>query len=217
MAPRGLVCLAILRALGALACTSAQAQEQPWYIGVGAGPSKATFDQSRLTNSLLGMGATPTSFTETNRSTNDKRFGGYQMNHDWGVEAGYFDLSRLDFRAQTVPSGSLAGEIKLRGLNLDLVGRMPFTKRCAVFGRVGAHHAEARDAFSGTGAVYVTNPNPSKTDRHSKVGVGLEYSLTNALALRGEVERYRVNDVVVNTGDIDTASIAFLCRCLIWL
>ena len=211
-APRGPVYLAVLTALGALAGTSALAQEQPWYIGVGAGQSKATFDQSRIANSLLGVGATPTSMTETNRSTNYKLFGGYQMNRYWGVEAGYFDLGRFDFNAQTAPPGSLAGEIKLRGLNLDLVGRMPFTKRCAVFGRVGAHHAEARDAFSGTGAVYVTNPNPSKTDRHSKVGVGLEYSLTNALALRGEVERYRVNDAVGNTGDIDTASIALVYR-----
>ena len=211
-APRRAVSLAVFAALGALSCTSALAQDPYWYLGAGAGQSKATFDQSRIANSLQGVGATMTSITESNRSTNYKLFGGYQMNRYWGLEAGYFDLGTFDFKAQTAPPGSLTGEIKLRGLNLDVVGRMPLTEKFSVFGRVGAHYTETRDTFTGSGAVNVTNANPSKTEWNPKIGLGLEYSLTQALALRGEVERYRVNDAVGNTGDIDAATIALVYR-----
>ena len=109
--PRRAVYLAALTLAGALGSTGAQAQEHPWYLGVGAGQSKATFEQSRIASSLAGVGATMTSMTESNRSTNYKLFGGYQMNRFWGLEAGYFDLGTFDFKAQTTPPGSLAGEI----------------------------------------------------------------------------------------------------------
>ncbi|HZV64485.1 MAG TPA: OmpA family protein [Telluria sp.] len=52
-----------------------------------------------------------------------------------------------------------------------------------------------------------TNPNPSERKLNAKAGVGLEYKLSEALAVRGEVERYRVNDAVGNRGDVDLVSL----------
>jgi OOP family OmpA-OmpF porin len=42
--------------------------------------------------------------------------------------------------------------------------------------------------------------------------VGLQYQITQALAMRGEVERYRINDAVGNRGDIDLVSVGLLYR-----
>jgi OOP family OmpA-OmpF porin len=74
------------------------------------------------------------------------------------------------------------------------------------------NYAQARDAFTGTGAVRVTNPNPSKRDTNFKVGLGLQYAFTESLAIRTEVERYRINDAVGNKGDIDQISVGLVYR-----
>ena len=56
------------------------------------------------------------------------------------------------------------------------------------------------------------NPNPSEKDTNLKVGLGVQYAMTDALSLRAEIERYRVNDAVGNKGDVDMASIGLVYR-----
>ena len=114
--------------------------------------------------------------------------------------------------ATTVPAGTLTGNIKLRGLNLDAVGILPITEKFSAFGRVGVNYAEARDSFTGTGAVRVLNPSPSKRDTNHKFGLGLQYAFTESLAVRGEVERYRIDDAIGNKGDIDLFSVGLVYR-----
>jgi OOP family OmpA-OmpF porin len=74
------------------------------------------------------------------------------------------------------------------------------------------NYAEAADTFSGTGLVNVINPNPSKRQANLKAGLGLQYAFTDSLALRAELERYRINDAVGNKGDIDVASLGLVYR-----
>jgi OOP family OmpA-OmpF porin len=45
-----------------------------------------------------------------------------------------------------------------------------------------------------------------------KYGVGLNYAFSDALAMRLEVERYRVNDAIGNKGDIDMVSVGLVYR-----
>jgi OOP family OmpA-OmpF porin len=102
--------------------------------------------------------------------------------------------------------------MKVRGLNLDLVGTLPMTEKFSVFGRVGVNYAQTRDNFSGTGAVSVTNPTPRKNDTNYKFGAGVQYAFTDSLAMRLEGERYRVNDAVGNKGDVDLYSVGLIYR-----
>ena len=107
-----------------------------------------------------------------------KLFGGYQLNRNFAIEGGYFDLGKFGFTSTTTPAGTLNGRIKLRGLNLDLVGTLPLTDRFSAIARVGGQFARARDNFSGGGAVSVLNPNPSKSEFNYKAGLGLAVPLT---------------------------------------
>jgi len=103
--------------------------------------------------------------------------------------------------------------MKLQGVNLDALGILPLTEKFSAFGRVGVIYAEAKDTFTGTGAgagVAASDPNPKKSDTNYKYGVGLQYDFTRALSMRGEWERYRVNDAVGNTGDIDMVSVGLV-------
>jgi OOP family OmpA-OmpF porin len=134
------------------------------------------------------------------------------LNRNFAIEGGYFDLGRFGFTANTLPAGALNGSIKLRGFNLDLVGSLPITEKLSAFARVGVNRAEARDSFTGSGSVFVRNPNPSRRDTNAKYGLGLEYAFNDAVSMRIEAERYRINDAVGNNGDVDLVSLGVVYR-----
>lgn len=182
------------------------------YMGISAGESRSQIDNVRITQDLLGAGFVTNSLIEDNKGTGYKAFIGMPMNPFWAVEAGYFDLGRFGFTANTTPAGSLTGSARIKGLNLDLVGTMPITERWSLLGRVGAAYAQTQDTFSGTGAVVVTDPSPQKRQTNYKYGVGTQYAFTPALTLRLEAERYRVNDAVGNRGDVDLYSLGLVYR-----
>ncbi|NNG25746.1 OmpA family protein [Massilia sp. ML15P13] len=184
-----------------------------WYMGAGVGQSRASIDDERLRRSLTANGATLVSFDEDERDTGFKLFVGKQLNRYFAVEAGYFDLGKFDFDASTSGNGTLRGEAGFRGVNLDLVGRLPLTQRLSLLGRAGVQYAKTRTHFSGNRLNAVTNPNPATEGRsNAKLGLGLEYQLSEALAVRGEVERYRLNDAVGNRGDVDLASVSLVYK-----
>lgn len=199
-------------ALAMIASPFAVADDSGWYGGINVGRSKVKIDDARISSSLLGAGFATTSIADDNRDNGYKIFGGYQFNRNIALEAGFFDLGNFGFTATTLPAGTLTGDIKLRGLNLDLVGTLPLTEKFSAFGRVGMIYAEAKDSFSGTGLINVRNPNPSKRETNYKYGLGLQYALSESVAIRAEAERYRVNDAVGNKGDIDLVSVGLIYR-----
>ena len=200
-----------LAGLGALMALPALAQDAGYYYGgLSVGQSRAKIDQDRITAGLLGAGLTSTAMTRDEKDTAYKVFGGYQFNRYIGLEGGYFNLGRFGFTSTTLPAGTLNGEIKLHGLNLDLVGTLPLSERWSALGRVGVQYAQAKDQFSGTGAVSVNNPSPSKREANGKIGAGLQYAFSPSFLLRVEAERYRINDAVGNHGSVNVASLSLV-------
>ena len=202
----------VLIALTVIGSRIATAQDSGWYGGANVGQSHATIDDGRIRGGLQASGFATSSLNNGERDLGYKIFGGYQFNRYFALEAGYFDLGKFSFHATTVPAGNLDGSLKLKGGNLDAVGLLPITGNFSVFGRVGATYANTSDSFSGSGAVRALDPGPSKRGFNYKLGVGLQYQITQALAMRGEVERYRINDAVGNEGDIDLVSVGLLYR-----
>ena len=208
----GTMKLMAVAVLAAIACPPAMADVSDWYFGINAGQSRAKIDDARIISGLLAGRFATTSIRDDDRDTGYKIFGGYQINRNFAFEAGYFDMGKFGYIANTVPLGSLTGEIKIRGLNLDLVGTLPVTERFSMFGRVGLSHAEARDTFTGTGLVHVVKPYLTKRDDGVKYGVGMQYAFNESWAMRVEAERHRVNDAVGNRGDIDLVSAGLIYR-----
>lgn len=194
--------------------TCALAQDASWYMGANVGQTKATIDDARINRSLVGAGFSSTTIEDRDHDTGYKVFGGYQFNPNFAIEGGYFNLGQSGFTATTVPSGSLIGDIKVQGVNLDLVGTLPITERLSVLGRVGANYAQTDGTFRTTGAAqaFNFNPSPSARDTNLKVGLGMEYAVTESLSWRAEVERYRINDAVGNKGDVDLYSVGLVYR-----
>ncbi|MNK34826.1 Outer membrane protein A precursor [compost metagenome] len=205
-----------------LAAQSAQAQDNTfinpdwansaWYIGAGVGQSRATIDEPRLRASLAANGETVTGFSKDQRDTGYKLFVGRQLNQYVAVEAGYFDLGKFDFKSTTSGNGVLNGQAAFRGVNLDLLGQLPLSQRLSLLGRVGMHYTKTNTEFSGNRLLGSTNTHASERKLNAKVGLGLEYKFSEALALRGEVERYRLNDAVGNRGDADLYSVSLVYK-----
>ena len=202
-----------LVALAVIASSFAVAADTGWYGGINIGQSRAKIDDDRIAAQLLGSGLTTTSISDDERDIGYKLYGGYQFNKNFALEGGYFNLGKFGFTATTVPAGTLSGNIKLQGLNLDAVGILPFSEKFSAFGRAGVNYAQAKDNFSSTGAVAVpTEPNPSKREANYKFGLGLQYNFTESLGMRAEAERYRINDAVGNRGDVDLFSVGLVYR-----
>lgn len=205
-----------------LAAQAAQAQDNTfinpdwansaWYIGAGVGQSRATIDEPRLRASLAANGETVTGFTKDQRDTGYKLFVGRQLNQYVAVEGGYFDLGKFNFQSTTSGNGVLNGQAAFRGVNLDLLGQLPLSQRLSLLGRVGMHYTKTNTEFSGNRLLGSTNTHASERKLNAKLGLGLEYKFSEALALRGEVERYRLNDAVGNRGDADLYSVSLVYK-----
>lgn len=203
--------LASLAGLGLISTNSALAQQAgQYYGGLGIGQAQSKIDDDRINASLINSGFTTTTMTHDTHDGAYKAFGGYQFNPYWGVEAGYFNLGEFGFKSTTTPTGSLDGRIKIDGINLDLVGTMPINNQLSLLGRIGVHNARARDTFTTTGSVSVSDATPQKTETNYKAGFGFSYQFSTSMTLRGELERYRVNDAVGNKGDINVASLSLV-------
>ena len=201
-----------LTASTVMAIPAVYAAEAGWYGGLNLGQTRAKIDDVRIINGLRSGGFSSAVLSDDDRDSGGKIFGGYQFNRYLALEGGFFDLGKFGFTANTVPLGSLTGTIKIKGVNLDLVGTLPITEKLSAFGRIGVNRAEARDTFTGTGLVRVLIPSANKRDTNPKVGLGLEYAFTDAFGMRAEVERYRIDDAVGNKGDIDLASLGLIYR-----
>ncbi len=204
--------LLALAGFATICSTSVIAQDAPgWYIGGNIGRTHANFNNDAINNQFIGSGFAVTSTSTDNRSTGGKLFGGYQLNPNFAVEGGYFDLGRFNYSGTTT-GGAYNGNTRVNGLNLDLVGTLPLTDRFSVLGRVGAAYARTRDDFASTSFVPVNTFNRSRNETGVKFGVGIQYAITEALSLRGELERYRINDPIRNRSNVDMASIGLVYR-----
>lgn len=205
-------------ALGLVGCAAmnspfAMADDSFWYLGGNIGQSRARIDNERITAQLQAAGLATSSIKDESHDTAFKLFGGYQLNKNFALEAGYFNLGKFGYMATTIPPGTQTGNIKLQGLNIDAVGIMPINDKFSAFGRLGMQYAQAKDEFTGTGAVGTpANPNINFKRGNYKAGVGVQYDFNLNLGMRAEAERYRIDDGVGNLGDINMYSVGLVYR-----
>jgi OOP family OmpA-OmpF porin len=201
-------------ALAALTALPAAAQDKNgWYAGGNLGRTGASIDNDRIARAVAAQGFATPSVEDRDTNHGYKVFGGYQFHPNFAVEAGFFDLGHFGYTARTSPAGSLTGDVRFKGVNLDLVGLWPITDKLSALARVGVTSERARGNFSSTGAVSL--PLAARTSERAtnvKFGAGVMYDVTPSLAVRLEAERYRVNDSIRNRGDVDMVSVGLVYR-----
>ncbi|MET0279527.1 MAG: OmpA family protein [Steroidobacteraceae bacterium] len=196
----------------ALASHMAAAQDTGWYLGINAGQARATINDDDIVSGLQGAGFATNFIADDNDHFAYKAFAGYDFSRYFAMEGGYFDPGRFGYLAGTTPPGSLRGNMRLNGVNLDALAFLPMGDRFSLFGRVGANYAEVRDAFVGSGSVNVLTPDRSERNLNYKFGAGMQWLFTPSFAMRAEAERYRIDDPTDRKADIDMFSIGLLYR-----
>jgi OOP family OmpA-OmpF porin len=204
-----IVAAALLLALACGAC--AQAPVQGFYLGAGAGLSKA---QSPADCSA-DPGITVTNCNVEDKKTGWKAFVGYQLNKNLAFEASYADLGK--FKTSLTISG--ISDVKVSDhptvYGIDVIGIVPIGNEFGVFGRIGYFHFTL-DAIS-TASV----PLPGVTgDFNEKVdgsgvtfGVGATWDFARNLGARLEYQRFpKIGNEDVGKSDVDLLSASLLYR-----
>jgi OOP family OmpA-OmpF porin len=203
--------LCSLTIVSALFAGTAFAQDSYFYGGVGVGKSRAMVDDGAMSERLRANGATMGSTITVDESdTTYKAFGGYQINRNIGVEAGYFNLGKSGFTATTMPKGTYSQEQKIDGVNLDLVGTLPFTDKWSGIARVGANYANVRSSAQSTGAVMLASNSTSEKSFNLRYGVGVQYEINQSLFVRAEADLNRIKRTDGSRGNYCNYSVSLV-------
>jgi OOP family OmpA-OmpF porin len=163
-----------------LTLTSARADEPGYYYG-GLSVGQARASMDAGQTASSAIGGAPVSGVTSNENdTAYKLFGGYQINRNIGFELGYFDL----------------------------VGTLPVSDTFSVIGRVGATGGRTQAHLTGPGATGPTDVTENQTN--AKLGLGLQWEMSPSFWLRGEVERYRVNNAMGSRNNVDVYTLSLV-------
>jgi OmpA-OmpF porin, OOP family len=198
------------------AATGVQAAEPSaganWYLGAGAGQSRAKIGDTTISTALAGTGASVAAITRDETEFSYKLYAGYQYNRYLAFEGGYFNLGSYTFNATTTPAATLNGAVKNTvGSNFDVLGTLPLAERFSLFARAGIQSSKTRDLFSSTGLV-LRAPTPSKNLVSYKAGLGAGFDFTKNVGVRAEWERYRVGDGYDGKMNVDLYSLNLLYK-----
>ena len=186
--------LSIVAALLAVsAAGAAHAQSTSWYGGVSVGQSKSNVSGGEVSDFLRSLGYGSPSTSADNKDTTYKFLLGYRLSPVVSVEGFYADLGRYNTRSSvtTPTAGSVSADYKAKGYGVDLVLSAPISDAFSVYGRLGVMQAKTEATFGSSGSVGLLSNRGSKNKTGQHYGVGLQYEINPAIALRGEVETYR--------------------------
>ena len=156
-------------AIAASALAALSAHAEGLYVGGNVGGSHYRGDD---------VGGLPTDRSETGY----KLFGGYSFSPYVGLETGFADLGRFS---------SDAGRLRARGVFLDAVGTIPLGNNFSALGRLGVFTGRLQQDLNANGPTGALSERGTGTSY--KLGAGLQYDISKAVAVRGEWERYRFN------------------------
>jgi OmpA-OmpF porin, OOP family len=200
-----------LLALAIMGSHISMAADEGMYAGFNVGRSQTDIKTDPIVNQYFNQGFTTTSLKRYEEDNGFKLFLGYQFTPMFALEAGYFSLGEFGYQADLSPASSVRGKERMRGANVDLVAFIPMSETMSLFGRVGATYAQTRTQFNGHGTVPIDwNSRGRHRDTDYKFGFGLQFDLSNALALRVEAERYNMIDAFGSNGNAELYSVGLV-------
>lgn len=196
--------LAALLALG-----SGTVRAEPgWYFGVAFGPSNAELDEGLV--AAAGGGG------DLVRDERDPGFAvrlGYRFSDYAAAEGGYLGLGEFRVgRNLAAPAGATNAtnatnaDVRIKGLLLNAVGRLPLGHGLTAFAKAGVLLSETK-AFRATsgGASFASGAAGSAIvdEINPAWGLGLEYEFSPKTALRLEWDRFLRVGEAASTGETD--------------
>jgi OOP family OmpA-OmpF porin len=169
------------------------------YIGGSFGTARVDAGPAArdLENDLLALGFGSASVRFDDRSSGFRLLAGFQVNPHFALEGYYANLGKYDLSVQTSgPATSGSGDVKLTGIGVDAVGILPFSASWSGLGRLGLFTWDADSRFTLSGGGASAQDAVTETGTDLKIGLGIEWKVAAAVALRAEAEHYLFDDPV---------------------
>ena len=182
------------------------------YIGAAIGRSRVHIDDRAAARQLTTASQTVNAWSSDEKDVGFKLFAGKHINRYLAVEGGYFDLGDFSYTTRTVQGGTLTGDVRIRGINADLIGKLPVSQRFMLFARAGMAYVKADTDFSGSRVNEAAPAEHNEGKWKPHFGVGAEMSLSQKLSLRLEAERVRTRDFLSDNGKADLYSLALVYK-----
>jgi len=199
-----IVLLALLGSAG-LVC----AQGNNFYAIGGIGQSNVKL-KDEAGPVLVDLGATGVSSSVDKKDTAWKLGVGYQLSPNFAVEAGYVALGKVSNKARGTGGADTANaEYKSSALGLSALGMLPINTDFSVFAKAGVAHTKITAKADLTVGGASASDSAKKREFVPVFGLGAEYKLTQAVAVRAEYERYfKVGDKnTTGESDVDFLSL----------
>jgi OmpA-OmpF porin, OOP family len=135
---------------------------------------------------------------------------GYKYSRYLSVESEFVDFGRTPADLFTSP-GNLASAFRSTGIGIDTVATLPLWRSFSFYGRMGAYHGDARNAF----ATYSTSLLGDGAARGTRwrYGLGVRYEFTKAFGIHAELERYSpLGSPLAGEPDADLVSVGVAWR-----
>lgn len=171
----------------------------PWYFSVAFGPANAEVDPA-----LVGAGAG--SLGRDERDPGFKVLLGYRFTEQLAVEGGYAGLGEFRISRRLSAADALNADLRLKGLLLQGVGRLPLGAGVGLVGRAGALLSETKTFRATSGAALFSGAAAGSaiSDEFNPAwGLGLEYRWSEAMSLRVDWDRYLKVGDPASTGEVD--------------
>ena len=197
--------------LFALSATTHAAQPG-WYGGVGFGQSDYDLGVSDFDDGSLLSG----NVDETD--TAFKIFLGNRINENVSIEFGYLNLGEATFEGVSDGSallfdglweaGPVSADAETDGIHLAFIGNIPISDRLGLMAKAGLFVWDVSLGLSDTSGSY--SGDEDGTDLF--FGLGLDYEITDKVAIRGEWERYSMDFGIDGDIDADLFSASLIFR-----
>jgi OmpA-OmpF porin, OOP family len=154
-----LICIAAVAA--ALSAPVAMAQQNP--------------ERSAYLNAAVGNSKYD-GFNDSDDVTGGKLLLGYNFHRHFGVEGGYIDFGKGQFR-----DGVFQGDVRARGANVSLVARTPLSEPLSIYGKVGYFAGKIEANANGTSL--------RDRDNDPTYGAGIAWMFSPGLGLNLDWDR----------------------------
>lgn len=178
----------------AVASAAFAAHADGFYLGAGVGFTKVANELSTFNSGMVAAVGGSIASTQETSVRNLRLVGGYKVNENLAIEAGYVNSSKWDLNFSGVSGGSVAysgnGNISFSGVDVAAVVRPSVASGYNNFFAVaGVHNYKAKVgvAFTVSSTAYTSNTSQSGTG--TMFGAGYDWKIDKDLDMRVQVTR----------------------------
>jgi OOP family OmpA-OmpF porin len=178
-----------------IAAASLAAQAEGFYLGGGVGFSNSSDTAASDMSTTLVSAVGGTALTTADNSVNNvKIIGGYKVNENVAVEAGYISTSNLNMSFAGISGNSIAytgsGKVSFSGFDVSAVLRPSVASGYNnFFATVGVHSYKAKTALSISAGGQTASQSESNSGTGTMFGAGYDWNVEKDLDLRFAVTR----------------------------